>query len=104
MKCEVKPKRLSTPLRNSKMEPDSQDNLVNQSFMVDVTQFLIKLEIRAYNARLVDLTSLIQTIRDCPESDFTKKAAKALVQSILVRTIARGPPDWSNADGQHPPI
>ena len=72
------------------MEPDSQDNLVNQFFMVDVTQFWKKLEIRAYNARLLALTSLIETIQTGRESDLTKKAATALVQSILDQTIARG--------------
>ena len=83
-----------THQRNIKIEPDSEDNLVNQSFMADVRQCCRKIEIRAYNARLVDLPSLIQTIQNCPESDFTKKAATALVQSILDRTIARGPPEY----------
>ena len=75
------------------MEPESEDNDVNEAFMNAIRALCDRFLIKTYNGIVKDLEGLKKHIQSlCSESNLTKTSATTLVQSLLDKAIENGHP------------
>ena len=75
------------------MEPQAEDNDVDEAFMNAIRKICDRFLIKAYNGIVKDLEGLKKNIQSlCSESNLTKTSATTLVQSLLDKAIENGHP------------
>ena len=75
------------------MEPESEDNDVNEALMNAIRALCDRFLIKAYKGIVKDMEGLKKNIQSlCSESNLTKTSATTLVQSLLDKAIENGHP------------